>query len=79
MSSFNDIFVGDAHSYTRSETPWILGDQQSFSGKLIRYISGGGMRTFGRTVKQEEARRRHRRFLVVSALLTVIWTFFYFI
>ena len=47
--------VREAHPYTRSKSPWILGDHSSMYGKLIHYLSGGGMSTFGRTVRQEEA------------------------
>jgi len=63
----------DAHAYTRSKSPWILQEHESAYGRLIHYLSGGGMRTFGRTVGQEEARIRQRRFLIVSAVLFVLW------
>lgn len=33
------------------------------------------MRTFGRTVRQEEARRRQLRFLAVAAVLAAVWFF----
>lgn len=65
--------VRDEHPYTRSDTPWIIGESASVYGKLIHYISGGGLSTFGRTVKQEEARSRRRRFLSVCAVLGVLW------
>jgi len=63
----------DAHAYTRSKSPWILGEHPSAYGRLIHYISGGGMRVFGRTVGQEEARIRQTRFLIVSAVLALVW------
>ena len=69
--------IGSRHAYTRSRTPWILADHRGAYGKLLHYISGGGMRTFGRTVRQEEARLRQRRFFIVSALIAAIWLFFY--
>ena len=65
------------HSYTRSRTPWILDDYRGVYGKLIHYISGGGMRTFGRTVHQEEVRLRQMRFLRVAAALAALWLAFY--
>ncbi len=65
--------VRDEHPYTRSETPWIIGESSGVYGKLIHYLSGGGMSTFGRTVKQEEARSRRRRFFAVSAAIGVLW------
>jgi len=69
--------VRDAHSYTRSRSPWILGEYKSAYGKLVHYLSGGGMSTFGRTVHQEEVRIRQRRFLSVMAVLAVLWLVFY--
>ena len=69
--------IGSRHAYTRSRTPWILADHRGAYGKLLHYISGGGMRTFGRTVHQEEARQRQRRFFVVATLIAAIWLFFY--
>ena len=69
--------LASRHSYTRSRTPWILDDYRGVYGKLIHYISGGGMRTFGRTVRQEEARHRQGRFLRVAAALAALWMLFY--
>lgn len=68
--------VADAHAYTRSSTPWILSEAGTPTRKLIRYISGGGMRAFGRTVRQEEVRRRHRVFAAVVAALVGLWLVF---
>ena len=65
--------MADAHPYTRSESPWILGEHVSVYGKLIHYLAGGGMEAFGRTVRQEEVLRRQRRFLSVAGLLAVGW------
>ena len=68
MSSIHTSIVGDAHAYTRSKVPWRLDAYRDASGetsggvrfgwKLYHYISGGGMRTFGRTVQQEELNAR---------------------
>ena len=69
--------IGSCHAYTRSRSPWILSDYRGVYGKLLHYISGGGMQTFGRTVRQEEARLRQRRFLIVSAFIAAVWLFFY--
>ena len=69
--------IPSKHAYTRSRTPWILADYRGAYGKLLHYISGGGMSTFGRTVRQEEARIRQRRFLLVAAVLGVLWLAFY--
>ena len=65
--------VGAAHAYTRSEVPWSIPVEKSGRSRLIDFISGGGMRTFGRTVRQEEVRRRQLRFLAASAVVISIW------
>ncbi len=69
--------LGSKHDYTRSRTPWILSDYRGVYGKLLHYLSGGGMSSFGRTVRQEEARQRQRRFLAIAAALGALWLFFY--
>ena len=73
MGRVSTEIVGDAHAYTRSDVPWSILTAKSARGKLIDYISGGGMRTFGRTVRQEEVRRKQLRFLAVAAVLAAVW------
>jgi hypothetical protein len=83
MSSIHTSLVEVAHSYTRSKVPWRLDEYQDahgetttgkrFGWKLFHYISGGGMRTFGRTVQQEELGVRQTRFLFVAAAVAVAW------
>ena len=87
MGGIHITIVGDAHEYTRSRTPWRLevnrdarGETttgKKFGWKLFHYISGGGMRTFGRTVEQEEADERRGRFLAASAAVAAAWLFFW--
>lgn len=77
MTKLPPSVVTDAHGYTRSKTPWILGD--STCGKLIHYLSGGGMKSLGRTVDQEVAHRRHQRFFACIGVIAAIWTVFYFV
>lgn len=79
MSGVHTSFRADAHEYTRSKTPWILSEYQSSYGKLIHYLSGGGIASCGRTVDQEEARQKHERFLVKAGALAVLWVIFYFV
>lgn len=79
MSDVHTSFRNDAHGYTRSEAPWILEEYKSSYGKLIHYLSGGGMQTFGRTIDQEVARLKHERFLVKAAIIGVLWLVFYFV
>ena len=58
------------HEYTRSEAPWKL---EAYGKKLFRYLSGGGMRVFGRTVEQEETDIKLNRFFAVMGTLAAIW------
>ena len=83
MSAIHTSTVGTAHEYTRSPTPWLHGENREacgettygrkFGWRLFHYLSGGGMRAFGRSVRQEEVDRRRNRFLVVSGVLAVLW------
>ena len=83
MSSIHTSIVGDAHAYTRSKVPWRLDAYRDASGetsggvrfgwKLYHYISGGGMRTFGRTVQQEELNAKQNRFLLAAAAAAALW------
>ena len=76
MKSVKTRFVESAHAYTRSDVPWNMSVGETAYAKMISYISGGGMKTFGRTVRQEEVRRRQQRFLTVFAVLTTLWLVF---
>lgn len=68
--------VPDAHAYTRSKSPWIIANSQSTCGRLIHYISGGGIRAFGRTVQQEEASHRQSVALSIIGIISVVWAVF---
>lgn len=76
MKSVKASFVESAHAYTRSDVPWAITVGETAYAKMIGYISGGGMRTFGRTVRQEEVRRRQRRFVVVFSAVVALWLAF---
>ena len=52
MARVHTSVVGHEHEYTRSDSPWVITEGKSAYAKMINYISGGGMRTFGRTVRQ---------------------------
>ena len=73
MGRVSTEIVGDAHAYTRSDVPWSISTAKTSRSRLIDYISGGGMRTFGRTVRQEEVRRKQLRFLALAAVLAAVW------
>ena len=83
MSTIPSSFASESPAYMRSKLPWRIEDASEvsgvtasgrrFGGKLIHYLSGGGLKTFGRTVEQEEAEGRRFRFLVASGLLAAVW------
>ena len=49
---------------------------KKYGWKLIHYLSGGGMRTFGRTIRQEEASVQRTRFLVAAGVGGILRTCF---
>ena len=73
MGKVHTEIVGDAHAYTRSDVPWAIATARTDQDRLVDYISGGGMRIFGRTVHQEEVKRRQIRFLAVAGALAAAW------
>ena len=83
MSNIHTTIVGAAHSYTRSKMPWRLdayleahGETSKgvrFGWKLFHYISGGGMKTFGRTVQQEERSAKQNAFLAFAGVVGAAW------
>lgn len=73
MARVHTSLMDHEHAYTRSRSPWIISESRSAYGKMINYISGGGMRTFGRTVRQEEVAHRRFRFLTATAVLAALW------
>jgi len=89
MSAIHTSTVQSVHAYTRADVPWELGENRQahgettkgrrFGWRLFHYISSGGMRTFGRTVRQEEAARNARRLLAGMAVFWAVWALFYFL
>lgn len=83
MTRISASMFTDARAYTRSKAPWVMdgyrpGEIETASGlrfgrKLLHYISGGGMRSFGRSVEQEERDIKRRRFLSLAAVLAAAW------
>ena len=73
MCAIHTSVVTHAHAYTRSRSPWIMAAPRSVCGRLVHYLAGGGIGAFGRTVRQEEVRRRQTRFLAASAVVAAGW------
>ena len=73
MKRVHTEIIGDAHAYTRSDVPWAMATSRTPRDRMMNYISGGGMRIFGRTVRQEEVKRKQLRFLAITAVLAVLW------
>jgi hypothetical protein len=46
---------------------------KKFGWRLFHYLSGGGLRAFGRSVQQEEADVKRMRFLIASGVFGLIW------
>ena len=69
--------VEPAHGYTREKSPWIIDAPGTFGSRLVRYLAGGGLHTFGRTISQEMAHAKHRRFLLVAAAIAACWLALY--
>lgn len=77
----------NGHAYTKSKTPWLLETaheaktETSANAKarwrLFHYLSGGGLRAFGRTVEQEEAEAKRTRFLIKAAVAGAVWLYFW--
>lgn len=73
----------DAHAYMRSPEPWRIDAGSEVYGaisrenrrgwRLFHYLSGGGMRSFRRTLEEDGRSRRQTRFLVFSAVVFVAW------
>lgn len=83
MSHIHTNILDSIHSYTRSHTPWLLDENREASGqtskghkfgwRLFHYISGGGLKAFGRSVRQEELELRRNRFLIGAGVFAIVW------
>ncbi len=87
MSRLSPSIVRRAHAYTNSRTPWLMDPGQASrtetpgrtktSWRLFRYLAGGGLSAFGRTVEQEEIEARRTGFLIKAAVLGAVWLYFW--
>lgn len=67
-----------AYAYRLSRARWRYDTADGTArGRLLRYLAGGGMRSLGRTVRQDEADERAQRFLSIAAVVAVLWLYFW--
>jgi len=89
MAALRTELVKRRHAYTSTDIPWAM-DVDAFMGekpvgsdqvhwRLFRYLSGGGMRAFGRPSGRELLVRRQTRFLWLAGALAVCWIVFSFV
>ncbi len=85
MAALRTALVKRRHAYTSTDIPWALDvdaagevDDVLRHGRwrLFHYLSGGGMRAFGRPSGRELQLRRQARFLWTSAALAILWVIF---
>ena len=90
MAALRTSLVKPRHAYTSTAIPWSMDVDASMGGtgatvenlgrwRLFHYLSGGGMRAFGRPSGQELLLHRQRRFLWLAALLGAVWLAFSFV
>ena len=75
--------LGETRPYARSKAPWRLdaytqakGETSAgvkFGWRLFHYLAGGGMKVFGRTIKQEEADLKRTRLLIAAGIFAAVW------
>ena len=72
----HDFFIKPGHAYTSDKLPWKM---VLIENRLVRYIAGGGMMAFGRTLEQDKRERRQNRFLVWTGAITIIYLILMFV
>ena len=85
MAALRTALVKPRHAYTSADIPWAMdvdatGDvgnvRRHGQWRLFHYLSGGGMRAFGRPSGRELQLRRQTRCLWTAAALAVLWIVF---
>ena len=76
MSAVRTSLVRRRHAYTSVDIPWDM--DESTDSQFLRYLRGGGLRTFATTCAQVVRSRRQTRFLYVAAALFALWAIFFF-
>ena len=86
MAALRTSLVKRRHAYTSMDIPWAMDVDDFKDGdpaepgrvrwRLFHYLSGGGMRAFGRPSGRELLIRRQTRFLWLAGALAVCWIVF---
>ena len=86
MAALRTALVKRRHAYTSADIPWAIdvaaegprSDSAKENWRLFHYLSGGGMRAFGRSSGHELLMRRQTRFLWLAGVLAALWLVFSF-
>ena len=87
MAALRTSLVKRRHAYTSADIPWAMdvaaegtsADSTKGNRRLFHYLSGGGMRAFGRPSGRELLMRRQMRFLWLAGVLAAFWLVFTFV
>ena len=85
MAALRTALVRRRHAYTSTNIPWAMdvtaegASPDAAKDRLFHYLSGGGMRAFGRPSGYELLMRRQNRFLWLAGVLVACWIFFSFV
>lgn len=88
MAALRTSLVRRRHAYTGVDIPWQIDverplldapDARHQKRRLFHYLSGGGLRAFGRPSGYALMAYRQTRFLWTAAVLGVLWLVFLFV
>lgn len=90
MSAIRTKLVTRNHAYTSEDVPWeldVVNDPQgteralgrSPGWRMFHYLSGGGLRAFGRSSAAALVYRRQDRFWYFFGALVALWLVFLFV
>lgn len=89
MAAIHTSLVKRRHAYTSASIPWLMDMEPkgvassprgtSVGWRLFHYLSGGGMRAFGRPSGHMLLMRRQTRFLWLAAAVAAAWLVFLFV
>jgi hypothetical protein len=88
MAALRTSLVKRRHAYTGVDIPWQIDVERPLldtpgacrsKRRLFHYLSGGGLRAFGRPSGHALMAYRQTRFLWAAAVLGVLWLTFLFV